>query len=69
MGKVDLVGVEGDVLVVEAIEAAAPGLARVALHQELEAGVDIDDGDNAHHLQQVHQRCAIRGVLVERLLK
>ena len=69
LGEPGPAGVVGDALVVEAVEAAAPGLALVAPHEGLEAGVDLDAGDDARRLEQVREGGAVGSVLVERLLE
>ena len=52
LGKPVPVSVVDNTLVVEAIKAAAaPGLALVASHKGLEAGVNLDAGDHTCRLQ------------------
>ena len=69
LGKLGPVGVVGDAIIVEAIEAATPSHALVSPHKGLAAGVDLNAGDSVRRLQQVRDGSAVDGVLVERLIE
>jgi hypothetical protein len=62
-------GVVDNVVVIEAMEATALGLALVAPHTGIEVRVNLDVGDDARYLQQVREGSAVGGVLVEHILE